>query len=168
MTTQQLSALLDDFERSAHAASVNEENYRREVAVRLKELENDRAFGFRRLNLMRTVIAALQGCETEEEALAGGSAAFLREVGWSSESEAQQEALEQFHPDSRACWQTRQLGAETEADGETEATVKGEAEPAEIGNRLNEFERWFGKARNGPFLSVLEREIVELPLVEVC
>ncbi len=85
MTAQHLSALLDEFERSAHAASVNEEDYRREVAVRLKELASSRAFGFRRLNLMRTVVAAIETCETEEEAMATGSAAFLREVGWSAE-----------------------------------------------------------------------------------
>jgi hypothetical protein len=156
MTTQQLSAFLDDFERSAHAASVNEEDYRREVAVRLKELERARAFGFRRLNLMRTVVAAIQDCETEDEAIIKGSAAFLREVGWSSESESRQEALEKFHPVIRACWQTKQIEAE------------GEANPSDVQNQLSEFERWFGEARNGPFLSVLEREIVELPLVETC
>lgn len=62
MTTQQLSAFLDEFEQSAHQASVNEESYRREVAARLKELANERAFGFRRLNLMRTVVAAIRDC----------------------------------------------------------------------------------------------------------
>jgi len=54
----------------------------------------------------------------------------------------------------RACWQAVQ--------------AESEAEKPEIGGQLDSFERWFGKARNGPFLSVLEREIVELPLVEIC
>lgn len=160
MTAQHLSALLDEFERSAHAASVNEEDYRREVAVRLKELASSRAFGFRRLNLLRTVVAAIETCETEEEAMATGSAAFLREVGWSADDESQQEALEKFHPVIRACWQTKQAGAE----GEAEDVVA----PLDIGNEMSEFERWFGTARNRPFLSVLEREMVELPLVETC
>ncbi len=40
--------------------------------------------------------------------------------------------------------------------------------PLDIGNEMSEFERWFGTARNRPFLSVLEREMVELPLVETC
>ena len=164
MTTQQLSAFLDDFERSAHEASVNEENYRREIAVRLKELANERAFGFRRLNLMRTVVAAIQDCETEDDAVVRGSAAFLREVGWSAENESLQESLERFQPVIRACWQMKQAGTGDEASDD----AKPEEKPADIGKQLSEFENWFGKARNGPFLSVLEREIVELPLVEIC
>ena len=164
MTVQQLSAFLDDFERSAHEASVNEENYRREVQDRLKVLANERAFGFRRLNLMRTVVAAISDCETEDDAIVKGSAAFLREVGWSAENESQQESLEKFQPVIRACWQIKQAGTEDEASGGT----KVDAKPDDIGKQLSEFEDWFGKARNGPFLSVLEREILELPLVEIC
>lgn len=154
MTTQALSAFLDELEQAAHAAAVSEENYRREAAARIRELEKARAFGFRRLTLMQTVVAAIRDCETEDDAVMKGSAAFLREVGWSTESETQQEALEQFQPVIRACWQA--------------ARAEGEADQPEIGGKLDNFERWFGQARNGPFLSVLEREIVELPLVEIC
>lgn len=168
MTTQQLSSFLDGFERSAHQASVNEENYRREIAARLKTLAEERAFGFRRLNLMRTVVAAIQKCETENEAIAEGSAAFLREVGWSSENESQQEALEKFQPVIRTCWRIKQEGDEGGANSEVEPEALPKANPDDIGKQLSEFEDWFGKARNGPFLSVLEREIVELPLVEIC
>jgi hypothetical protein len=160
MTTQQLSAFLDGFERSAHEASVNEENYQREAAARLKQLAEERAFGFRRLNLMRTVVAAIQNCETEDDAIVRGSAAFLHEVGWSSENESQQEALEKFQPVIRSCWQIKQA----EAGDETGEPSKSD----EIGQQLSEFENWFGKARNSPFLGVLEREMVELPLVEIC
>ncbi len=111
MTTQALSAFLDELEQSAHAASVAEENYRREAAARIRELENERAFGFRRLTLMRTVADAIRDCETEDDAVVKGSAAFLREVGWSTESETQQEALEQFQPVIRACWRAAQAEA---------------------------------------------------------
>ncbi|MCO5132068.1 MAG: hypothetical protein M9932_16135 [Xanthobacteraceae bacterium] len=158
MTTQQLSAFLDGFERAAHEASATEENYQREAAARLKQLAEARAFGFRRLNLMRTVAAAIQDCGTEDDAIVRGSTAFLHEVGWSTENESQQEALEKFQPVIRACWQIKQAEAETDSA----------ANPDDVGKQLSEFEDWFGTARNGPFLSVLEREIVELPLVEPC
>ena len=98
MTAQPLTALLDDLDRIAHDASINEENYRKEAAARFRELEEDRAFGFRRLNLMRTVTAALDGCETEEDAILRGSTAFLHELGWSGTSETQQETLTNFAP----------------------------------------------------------------------
>ena len=154
MTTQALTTFLDRLEQSAHAASVEEETYRREVAQRIRGLEQARAFGFRRLNLMRTVVAAIAACETEEDALAQASAAFLNEVGWSGESETQKEALDRFQPVIRACWQASQDESEAGRDG--------------IDSELGDFEHWFGEARNGPFLKVLEREIVELPLVETC
>ena len=158
MTTQAFTAVLDHLEQTAHAASVSEESYRREAAARIQMLEQERAFGFRRLNLMRTVLAAIANCETEDDAILQGSAAFLQEVGWKTEVESQQEALEKFHPVIRACWQAAQVDQETQAD----------QPPAQITDKLNDFERWFGEARNGPFLKVLEREIVELPLVETC
>lgn len=155
MTAQPLTALLDDLDRIAHDASINEENYRREAAARFRELEQDRAFGFRRLNLMRTVTAALDGCETEEDAILRGSTAFLHELGWSGTSETQQETLTNFTPVIAACWQATQPEAP-------------EAGSAPIIERLRAFEAWFAEHRNGPFLSIMEREIVELPLVETC
>lgn len=160
MTAQSLTALLDDLDRIAHDASVNEEDYRKEVAVRLRELEQDRAFGFRRLNLMRTVTAALEGSENEDEAVRHGSAAFLRELGWSGDSETQQETLRQFEPVIAACWRA--------AQPQPPETPDADAEPAAIIEKLRAFEAWFADNRNGPFLSIMEREIVELPLVETC
>jgi hypothetical protein len=159
MTAQPLTALLDDLNRIAHDASINEENYRKEAAVRFRELEQDRAFGFRRLNLMRTVTAALDGCETEEDAILRGSTAFLHELGWSGTSETQQETLTNFAPVIAACWQAT-LPEAPEAGAP--------ADPASIIEKLRVFEAWFAEHRNGPFLSIMEREIVELPLVETC
>ncbi|MGB3044301.1 MAG: hypothetical protein WBB98_14050 [Xanthobacteraceae bacterium] len=159
MTAQPLTALLDDLDRIAHDASINEENYRKEAAIRFRELEQDRAFGFRRLNLMRTVTAALDGCETEEDAILRGSTAFLHELGWSGTSETQQETLTNFAPVIAACWQAMQPEAP-----ETETP----ADSASIIEKLRAFEAWFAEHRNGAFLSIMEREIVELPLVETC
>ncbi|MBN9013297.1 MAG: hypothetical protein J0H25_09680 [Rhizobiales bacterium] len=159
MTAQPLTALLDDLDRIAHDASINAENYRKEAAVRFRELEQDRAFGFRRLNLMRTVTAALDGCETEEDAILRGSTAFLHELGWSGTSETQQETLTNFAPVIAACWQAMQ----------PEAPETGTpADSASIIEKLRAFEAWFAEHRNGAFLSIMEREIVELPLVETC
>lgn len=159
MTAQPLTALLDDLDRIAHDASINEENYRKETAVRFRELEQDRAFGFRRLNLMRTVTAALDGCETEEDAILRGSTAFLHELGWSGTSETQQETLTNFAPVIAACWQTMQpVLPEAQTPADSTAIIE----------KLRAFEAWFAEHRNGAFLSIMEREIVELPLVETC
>jgi hypothetical protein len=159
MTAQPLTALLDDLDRIAHDASINEENYRKEAAVRFRELEQDRAFGFRRLNLMRTVTAALDGSESEEDAILRGSTAFLRELEWSGTSETQQETLTNFAPVIAACWQATQPNT-SEAEAPVDSTT--------IIEKLRAFEAWFAEHRNGPFLSIMEREMVELPLVETC
>ena len=159
MTAQPLTALLDDLDRIAHDASINEENYRKEAAVRFRELEQDRAFGFRRLNLMRTVTAALDGSESEEDAILRGSTAFLRELEWSGTSEMQQETLTNFAPVIAACWQATQPNT-SEAGALVDSTT--------IIEKLRAFEAWFAEHRNGPFLSIMEREMVELPLVETC
>jgi hypothetical protein len=159
MTAQPLTALLDDLDRIAHDASINEENYRKEAAARFRELEQDRAFGFRRLNLMRTVTAALDGSESEEDAILRGSTAFLRELEWSGTSETQQETLTNFAPVIAACWQATQPNT-SEAGALVNSTT--------IIEKLRAFEAWFAEHRNGPFLSIMEREMVELPLVETC
>jgi len=159
MTAQPLTALLDDLDQIAHTAAVNEENFRKEAAARFRELEQDRAFGFRRLNLMRSVTSALSGCETQEDALVKGSAAFLHELGWSGTSDTQQETLQRFEPVIIACWQA--------AQGDPEQPVAAPNSAAII-EKLRAFEAWFAENRNGPFLSIMEREIVELPLVETC
>jgi hypothetical protein len=122
MTAQPLTALLDDLDRIAHDASINEENYRKEAAVRFRELEQDRAFGFRRLNLMRTVTAALDGSESEEDAILRGSTAFLRELEWSGTSETQQETLTNFAPVIAACWQATQPNT-SEAEAPVDSTT---------------------------------------------
>ena len=160
MTAQPLTALLGDLDRIAHDAAVNEENYRKEAAVRFRELEQDRAFGFQRLNLMRTVTAALDGSENEDDAILRGSAAFLHELGWTGTSESQQQTLKNFEPVIAACWQVAQT--------EEPAAADAPSDTASIIEKLRAFETWFAENRNGPFLSVMEREIVELPLVETC
>jgi type I site-specific restriction endonuclease len=156
MTEQTLTVFLDGLEQAAHTASAAEENFRREVAERLRAVEQERAFGFRRLNLMRSVTAAIAAGKDEDEALAKGREVFLHELQITTTSEANQETLHQFEPVLRACWD----GCQSQGDDASAA--------AAIVTALKEFETWFGSVRNGSVLTLMEREIVELPLVEVC
>lgn len=154
MTVPTLTAYLEALEQTAHAASVAEEDYRREAARRFRELEQGRAFAFRRLNLMRSVVAAVDGAKDEAEATAKGSEAFLRELDWTGATESQRQAAERFLPVVLSAWQASQADSDQQA---------AEA----VGRELAAFERWFAESRNAAFLSMLEREVVELPLVEV-
>ncbi len=154
MAVQALTSYLDELERAARGASAAEEAYRREAAARFRQFEQERAFGFRRLNLMRTVTAAVVDAKDEDEAAQAGGQAFLRELEWSAATESQRQALEKFRPVILAAWRLAQA-----EEAATDAAVLAAA--------LAEFERWFAEARDTPFLSLMEREPVELPLVEV-
>ncbi|MCC6947608.1 MAG: hypothetical protein IT539_07550 [Bradyrhizobiaceae bacterium] len=154
MTAQLLAEYLDRLETTARAASAAEEVFRREAVKRFRELEEERAFAFRRLNLMRSIVAAVGGAKDEAEAVANGSAAFLRELDWSGASESQKQVVERFLPVIVASW---------EATAQEADTPKIE----KVDHELSAFEQWFAEARKVQFLSLLGREVVELPLVEV-
>lgn len=154
MTAQTVTAFLQELEQSAHAASTVEEDYRREVTERFRILAEDRAFGFRRLALMNSVTGAVCDCEEEDEAIKRGVSAFLVEIGWTGVSESHQEICKHFEPVVQACWEATRS---EEPDGGYTAITK----------ELNAFESWFAGSRTGAFMSELEREVVELPLVEV-
>jgi hypothetical protein len=154
MTASALDDCLAGLDEAARSANVAEEAYRREAMLRIRALEQERAFAFRRLNLMRSVASAVADAEDEAEALAHGSAAFVRELGWSGASGTQREVVERFAPVARIVWQASR--AET-----------AEATGAAIERELAAFEAWFSASRGAPFPSIMEGEVVELPLVEV-
>ena len=90
----------------------------------------------------------------------------MRELEWTGATEAQRQALEQFQPVVLAAWT---LSRVTEGEGDKAADTAADkaAKMAALQRALTVFEQWFAASRNGPFLSVMEREVVELPLVEI-
>jgi len=154
MSAQDIVAYLDGLGATARAASIAEESYRRDVAQWIKELENRRAFAWRRLNLMRAVSAAVTGAKDENEAAEFGAAAMLREVGWNGATQTQRDVAERFRPVSLAVF------AAAREEGGADAAQSAAA-------ALETFESWFAEQRNAAFLTLMEREIVETPLVEV-
>ncbi len=149
MTT--FATYLDGLDAAARAASGAEVEHQKEAAARAAELRTERAFAWRRLNLMRGLAAAVRGAEEAEAAAAAGRAAMFGLVGWNGATQAQRDAAERFAPVVRAVWAAGREGGD-------------ETDP---GAALAEFEGWFAAERGAPFLGLMEREIVELPLVEV-
>ena len=145
-------AYLATLAAAARAASTAELEHQKEAARRAAELRLARAFAWRRLNLVRAVAAAVRGAERH-----GGRrrrrprAAFLREVGWNGATQAQRDVADRFAPVALAVWSA------------------GRGEPARPtpAAALAAFEAWYAAERGVPFLALMEREVVELPLVEV-
>ena len=99
---------------------------------------------------MRATAAAVRGAEGPEAVAAAGRATLLAEVGWNGATEAQREVAERFVPG-------RPRGRPPAAAGEA-ADPPRRSSPSRPGTP---------DARGVPFLALMEREVVELPLVEV-
>jgi hypothetical protein len=142
------ASYLDQLTATARAANLAEQEHARQAAARAAELRTERAYAWRRLNLMRAVAAAVRDGE-EAEAAAAGRAAFLAAVGWSGAAEGERAVADRFAP--------------------VAAAVRAAAgdEPADPAAALADFEAWYAAERGVPFLALMEREIVELPLVEI-
>jgi hypothetical protein len=141
---------VDGLAATARAASAAELQHQKQAAARAAELRAAREFAWRRLNLMRGVAAAVGGAEDEAAATAAGRAAMLRLVGWNGATQAQRDVADRFAPVVAAVW------AATRENPEADAAAA-----------LADFEAWFAAERSAPFLGLMEREIAELPLVEV-
>ncbi len=147
-----LSELIGELEAKAREASRAEQEFDREVARRRAEVAEARAFAWRRVSLLRALQQEISRHEQEEEALAAGRSRLFRELGWHTTNEKREEVAERFRPVLAAIW-----GAARTEDGSAESVTAA----------LEAFERWYDEARQAPFLALMQREIVELPLVEI-
>ncbi len=151
MTTTAFASYLESLDAAARAASTAEVEHQKAAARRAAELRSERAFAWRRLNLMRATAAAVRGAEDAEAATAAGRATLLREAGLTGATQPQRDIADRFAPVSLAIW----------------TASREEAPEGDPAAALAAFEAWYAAERGGPFLALMERETVELPLVEV-
>lgn len=146
------SAFLASLHEAAERASATETNFRREAAERIRSLEQERAFAFRRLTVMRLVANAAVDAESEEIGVAAALAALRAKLGWSRDSEARSAVLSRFAPVAQAMIGTPGASAETLSK--------------EIAQALADFESWYAATYAVPFWSLFEHEMAETPLVD--
>ncbi|MBV9558713.1 MAG: hypothetical protein JO254_16730 [Pseudolabrys sp.] len=146
--------LIDALKTSAQRASAAEDKFRSEIAQRTKALEVERAFAFRRLNLMTSLIEAVSGAESEEIAVANATAALRTKLGWSEDSEARTDVLSRFAPVAQQLYAT--AAPSTDEDAESPDVLKS----------LAEFEEWYAKTHTGPFWALFDVYIPETPRVD--
>jgi hypothetical protein len=151
--TATLSSFLDGLKTAADAANKAEDEFRRNIAARTKALEAERAFAFRRLNLMRAIAEAIATAESEEAAIAGAKAELRSRLGWSSDSDARDEVLSRFAVIAQAMF--AQLAPED-----------AEGEPADAAKALAEFEAWYAATHPMPFWVLFENVMQETPVVD--
>jgi len=140
---------LEALKCAADQASDAEESFRREIATRMKELERERAFAWRRLNLMRGIDEIIAPAANEEDAIAAADAALRLKLGWNDDSPARTEVLSRFTAISRAVFANRREEAQTDVV----ATLAG-------------FEEWYRDTHPGPFWALFDYEMPETPVVD--
>ena len=147
------STFLNALKTAADAAEQAEAQFRSEIAARIKALEQERAFAFRRLNLMRAVAEVIASAESEEIAVASGVAMLRARLGWSSDSEARSEVLSRFAPVAQTAFASL-------------APPQAEAEEADVPKALAEFEAWYAATHPQPFWVLFEHYMPETPRVD--
>jgi len=147
------TSFLDALKQAAADAEGAEAAYRREIATRIKALEQERAFAFRRLNLMRAVAGVIASSESEEIAVANALAVVREKLGWGTDSEARSEVLSRFANVGKAAFASL-------------APPEAEAEPADVGKALAEFETWYARTHPTSFWVLFEQHVAEFPVVD--
>jgi hypothetical protein len=144
---------------NADRAAAAEQECRRAFAERISALERERAFAFRRVNLMRAIDAAVAEVPAHEDAqqrqataIAAALAAMRAKLGWSGDSEAREEVLLAFTPVARAMFLAH-------ATDEIEA-------PPDVPGALAAFERWYAESRGSPFWALFDQYVPETPVVD--
>jgi hypothetical protein len=145
-------SFLDALKAAADRAEVAEGQFRREVAHRIAALERERAFAFRRLNLMRAIADAVAEAESEEIAVANALAVLRGKLGWSTDSEARDAVFSHFASVAQAVFRDF-------APPDDEPIVS-------VQDALAEFETWYAGSHPSPFWILFEHYIPETPLVD--
>ena len=146
------ASFLDALKAAADQAETAEVGYRHEATKRIAALAQERAFAFRRLNLMREIADTLAESESEEIAVANALAVLRGKLGWSTDSDARAEVLSRFASVGRAVFR--------------DFAPAPDAPVTSAQGALTEFEGWYADARQAPFWALFEQYVAETPLVD--
>lgn len=148
------ASFLDTLKLAADRSSAAEDEFRRSIVERTKELEKLRSFAFRRLSLMNEISGVIAGAESEEIAVAGATAVLRAKLGWASDSEARVEVVSRFAPVAQAMFTSI---APSGGDDEKKPDVI---------EALDKFEVWYAATHPHPFWILFENYMPETPVVD--
>ena len=147
-----VAAFLEVMQRAASDAASAETAYRREAAAHIKQLERERSFAFRRVNLMKPIADAAARAESEEIAVAGSQAILRAKLGWSGDSEVQSAVLTEFAKVAQALFASLHPAEEQP--------------PADVLALLKDFEAWYEATHRTSFWDLFDQPMPETPLVD--
>ena len=145
---------LEALRAAAHRCTEAEDEFRRTIASRLKQLEQERAFSYRRFNLVNEVSGAVASAESAEIAVAVATAVLRARLGWVSDSDARIAVTSGFAPVAQAMFESL---APPESDDEPKPDVI---------EALARFEAWYLETYHNPFWTLFENVMPETPIVD--
>ena len=148
------ASYLDALKLSADQSAIAENEFRSQIAARIKELEKQRSFAFRRLNLMKEVGSVIASAESEEIAVAAATAVLRAKLGWADDSDARIAVVSGFAPVAQAMFASL---APVESEDE---------EKPDVIRTLAEFEAWYEETHPSPFWVLFENYMPETPVVD--
>jgi hypothetical protein len=152
-------SFLDELKLAADKTSTAEDEIRREAAQRIKALEVERAYAFRRLNIMRAIAEVVATAEGEEIGVAAATAVLRAKLGWSNDSEARDEVVTRFAPVAQAMYASLSPEIET-------APGQQPAPELDVLGALTQFERWYTETHRAAFWVLFENYMPETPRVD--
>jgi hypothetical protein len=147
------ASFLDTLKAAADGAAAAENAFRRDAAERIKTLERERVFAFRRLNLMCSIAERVRVAEDSELAVASSVAMLRARLGWAGDSEAHSAVLSRFAPVAEAVFARL-------------ASPDEEAPNADVIKSLAEFERWYAESHATSFWVLFDQYVTETPVVD--
>jgi hypothetical protein len=147
-----VASFLEVLQVSASDASAAETTYRREAAAHIKQLERERSFAFRRVNLMKPIADAVARAESEEIAVGAGQAILRAKLGWSGDTEARSAVLTEFAKVALALFANLHP-VENQRSADVLALLK-------------EFEAWYEATHSTSFWDLFDQPMPETPLVD--
>ncbi|MDB5655330.1 MAG: hypothetical protein JWQ94_2943 [Tardiphaga sp.] len=144
---------LDALRLAAERSAIAEHEFRSQITARIKQLELERSFAYRRFNLVNEVSGAVASAESEEIAVAVAAAVLRAKLGWASDSEARIAVTSGFAPVAQAMFAS--LAAEGDA-----------APKSDVIAALAQFEAWYLETHPGPFWGLFDNYIPETPVVD--
>jgi hypothetical protein len=159
-------SFLDELKRMADDTATAEAEFRREIAERTKKIEYERAFAFRRLNLIRAIAEVVAGAEGEEIAVAVATAVLRSKLGWSEDSEPRDLVISRFVPVAQAMYASLSP-APSVVEAPTEKPVLAQNKPPpNVIDELASFESWYVETHPKPFWVLFEHYMPETPRVD--
>jgi hypothetical protein len=147
------ASFLDTLKAATDGAAATENAFRREAAERIKTLERERVFAFRRFNLMCSIVERVTAAEDSKLAVAGSVAMLRAKLGWAGDSEAHSAVLSRFALVAEAVFATL-------------APPDEEAPKVDVIKSLAEFEGWYAESHATSFWVLFDHYVTETPVVD--